>query len=399
MLFPLLNLIEGSNGRVTAAEAANELADQFSLSSDARAAEGVYIRRDGRRSTFNRWRAAVRWVKQDAVRADLVDAANRQTWSLTATGHEFLSIAEPGVVTVVAVTDLGTILWADAISAMGSIHDQSVKLCFTSPPYPLVTQRQYGGDLGPWRPEHWVDTMIAHTAKLRPLLTMDGSLILGLGDCYRKGSPVLLPYQEILTVELIRRGWQLCGKTVHFNPSSALRTDWVTKTRERTNIAYETYFHFAPTTRPYSSTWNVLRPYSKRYQANLAKGGEVRKAQRGGSQMLAAGTRYARDNGGAIPHNVLQFGNSSANGHYADFCHEIGVPLCPAPMAYGVASHFVRLASSRGDTVFDPFAGSLQTAKACEDHGRRYIASERNLAFVQGGMFRLREATGACLIT
>jgi len=47
-----------------------------------------------------------------------------------------------------------------------------------------------------------------------------------------------------------------------------------------------------------------------------------------------------------------------------------------------------------GDTVFDPFAGSLTTASVCENLGRRWIGSERALTYLRGGHLRFSCCSG-----
>jgi len=69
-----------------------------------------------------------------------------------------------------------------------------------------------------------------------------------------------------------------------------------------------------------------------------------------------------------------------------------GMAAHPAVMPDQVAEFFIKFLTVPGDLVYDPFLGSGTTAVACEALQRRWIGSERSLAFVRGQAIRLSVA-------
>lgn len=50
--------------------------------------------------------------------------------------------------------------------------------------------------------------------------------------------------------------------------------------------------------------------------------------------------------------------------------------------------HFIKFLTRADDLVFDPFGGSLTTGAVAERLGRRWIASECMLDYIEGGRAR-----------
>ncbi|WP_302789597.1 DNA methyltransferase, partial [Escherichia coli] len=74
----------------------------------------------------------------------------------------------------------------------------SLRLILTSPPYPLLREKQYGN-----KPvEEYLDWLM-RIAELWPRkLADDGSVVLNLGDVFQSGEPMLSTYQERLIIRL-----------------------------------------------------------------------------------------------------------------------------------------------------------------------------------------------------
>jgi len=95
-----------------------------------------------------------------------------------------------------------------------------------------------------------------------------------------------------------------------------------------------------------------------------------------------------RDNGGAIPPNLLTFGNNDSNGYYMEACKKAGIKPHPARFPIQVPSFFIRFLTDPSDLVLDPFAGSNTTGEACEREHRKWIAMELNEGYLEGSRFR-----------
>jgi site-specific DNA-methyltransferase (cytosine-N4-specific) len=104
------------------------------------------------------------------------------------------------------------------------------------------------------------------------------------------------------------------------------------------------------------------------------------------------GPHFQRDNGGAIPPNLLEIPNTRSNDEYLHRCRAAGLPIHPARFPPGVPEFFVRFLTQPGQTVLDPFAGSNVTGQVAEGLQRRWIAVELNGDYVAGSMLRFPEA-------
>jgi DNA modification methylase len=380
LLMPLLHALE-EHGPMRAKDAAEVVADKMGIPQEAR---NITVSYDDGRAPTNLFQRTVRWTRQNAVRAGLIAKRKFGIWELADEGHKGLTMAKPGIVICVARDELGEILWAEALSAMGHIEGGSVNAIVTSPPFPLNRQRDYGG----WASDRWMDLALRHIAAMKPLLAGDGSMVLNLSDVYIRGIPVLNPYQENLVGQMRRTGWNLCGKFFHINPAKPKATPWVTKSRERIANAVETYYWFSPRPHCKANNRNVLEPYSDRFQRTLAAGGEFRAAECGARQS-SPGLRYKVNNFGRIPHNFFVCAHEGPRSAYSRYCASHGLPRHPAIMPRQIAEFCVKFLTDAGDLLYDPFGGSLVLPAACKKFGRRYTSSEKCHEYIRGGLSRL----------
>jgi DNA modification methylase len=97
---------------------------------------------------------------------------------------------------------------------------------------------------------------------------------------------------------------------------------------------------------------------------------------------------FARDNGGALPSNLLQLPNTESNGRYLSRCAAIGVRQHPARFPAKLPEFFIRFLTEPGDVVLDIFAGSNTTGWAAESVGRRWLAFEENREYIATSALR-----------
>lgn len=100
------------------------------------------------------------------------------------------------------------------------------------------------------------------------------------------------------------------------------------------------------------------------------------------------GKGFAKDNGGAIPPNLLSFPNTESNGRYLSGCKAVGVKGHPARFPGKLPEFFIRFLTDPGDTVLDIFAGSNTTGEVAEREGRRWLAFEERADYVATSAFR-----------
>ena len=100
------------------------------------------------------------------------------------------------------------------------------------------------------------------------------------------------------------------------------------------------------------------------------------------------GKGFAKDNGGAIPSNLLQIPNTESNGAYVAGCKLVGADRHPARFPAKLPEFFIRFLTDPGDTVLDIFAGSNTAGQVAEAEGRTWLAFEERLDYLAASAFR-----------
>lgn len=378
LLLPLLGAIESLGGRARPRDLYDRVAADCGI---PEAERGRVIDCAGRR--YNAWERSVRWARQRAVLRGYVAGPGRDLWEITERGSAALRNIRAGAVVTVYESESGVALWAEAQAASGLIEDGSVQLILTSPPYPLLRRKAYAGQ----HPEAaHVEWLLDHARDWRRLLRPDGSLVLNTADAWRPGSPTLSLWQERLLLRLCDElGFHLAGKFAWHNPSKMPSpAEWVTVRRIRVTPAVENIFWLSPSEWPEADNRRVLRAYGRSMLGRIGAGGEAG-ADRPSGHRLARGA-FGRDNGGSIPHNLITAANTASNDAYQRHCRAEAIPSHPARFPAALPEFFVRFLTREGDTVFDPFGGSLQTAAVAGALGRRWISSEKSLTYLRGAL-------------
>lgn len=280
------------------------------------------------------------------------------------------------------VTTRGQAYLGDSLEIMKEFQDKSVNLVLTSPPFALTRQKEYGNQL-----EHeYIEWFMKFSEQFHRLLTDDGSLVIDLGGSYMPGHPVRSIYQYELLVRLCReQNFFLAQEFFHYNPARLpTPAEWVTVRRIRVKDSVNVVWWLSKSENPKSDNRKVLKPYSDSMKSLIKKGYKA--------QMRPSGhdisSKFAVDNGGAIPPNVLELANTESNSHYLKRCKELGIKPHPARFPKDFANFFIKFTTEEGDLVLDPFAGSNTTGWAADDLGRRWVAIEKNQLYLDGSKFR-----------
>jgi DNA modification methylase len=282
-------------------------------------------------------------------------------------------------------TALGSAFQGDALDLLKEIDDESINLVFTSPPFALQRQKEYGN-----RSEaEYVDWLIEFAAMVKKKLRADGSFVLDLGGAYQKGVPSrsLYPFR-VVTRFCDELGFVLAEDFYWFNPSKLPSPiEWVNKRKLRAKDAVNTIWWFSRTAWPKANITNVLTPYSERMKKLIADPAAfyTPKKRPSGHDIASA---FGKDNAGAIPSNLLQIANSESNGQYLSGCAAVGVTGHPARFPAKLPEFFIKLLTEPDDLVVDIFAGSNTTGAVAEREGRRWIAFELDLGYLAASAFR-----------
>src|SRR5881409_2610582 len=282
-------------------------------------------------------------------------------------------------------TDLGAAFQGDALDLLSELDDESINLVFTSPPFALQRQKEYGN-----RSEaEYVDWLIEFAALVKKKLRADGSFVLDLGGAYQKGVPSrsLYPFR-VVTRFCDELGFVLAEDFYWYNPSKLPSPiEWVNKRKLLAKDAVDTVWWFGKTRWPKADVSKVLTEYSERMRKLLEDpDGFYKPKKRPSGHDI--GRAFGKNNGGAIPPNLLQIPNSESNGCYLRGCKAVGAKQHPARFPAKLPEFFIRFLTEPGDLVLDIFAGSNTTGWVAECEGRKWLAFDERLDYLATSSFR-----------
>jgi site-specific DNA-methyltransferase (cytosine-N4-specific) len=284
-------------------------------------------------------------------------------------------------------TAWGRAYHADALDVLRGLADDSVALVFTSPPFALRRQKAYGNVTA----EEYVDWFWPFAREIHRVLRPDGSFVFDLGGAWkpRSGTRSLFPYHLIIRLGEV---FHLAQEFYWYNPSRLpTPAEYVTIQRTRVKDAVNTLWWLSKTERPQADNRRVLVPYSKSMRRLLRDG--YKPAMRPSQHEI--GPHFRRDNGGAIPPNILTVPNTRSSDAYIQRCRAAGLSVHPARFPEELPEFFIRFLTEPRQLVIDPFAGSNTTGRVAESLERRWVSVEISAEYVAGS--RLRFESGSAL--
>ena len=288
--------------------------------------------------------------------------------------------------------ELGTMYWGDAESVFQSklkAYEGRVQLIFTSPPFPLNRKKKYGNQKG----EEYIKWLSGFAARFAKFLKPNGSVVMELGNAWEPGRPVMSTLALEALLDFKKAGQLcLCQQFVCYNPAKLpTPAQWVTVERIRVKDAYTHIWWMARTERPKASNRRVLKEYSDSMLQLLSS--RKYNSGRRPSEHHIGQKSFLKDNGGAIPSNVLVTANTRASDCYLKFCKQHGFNVHPARMPGELPEFFIKLLTAPGDLVLDPFAGSNTTGAMAEKLNRHWISIEPDAEYVVGSAGRFQGLT------
>ncbi len=282
-------------------------------------------------------------------------------------------------------TSLGAAYVGDSRELLRDLPDGSVNLVMTSPPFALQRQKEYGN----LDQHEYIDWLTEFAQLGHRKLRADGSFVLDQGGAYQKGVPARSLYNfRVLLRFCDEIGFSLAEDFYWFNPSKLPSPiEWVNKRKLRAKDAVNTVWWLSKTEWPKADVSKVLAPYSDRMKKLIEDpdGFYTPKKRPSGHDI---GRSFARDNGGAIPSNLLQIPNTESNGNYLAGCKLVGASGHPARFPAKLPEFFIRLLTDPGDLVVDIFAGSNTTGQVAEAEGRAWLAFEERRDYVAASVLR-----------
>ena len=291
-------------------------------------------------------------------------------------------------------TDRGVAYCGDSLDLLARLPDESINLVMTSPPFALQRKKAYGNK----DQADYVEWLTQFARLVHRKLKFDGSFVLDLGGAYEKGKPVRSLYNFRVPIHFCDEiGFFLAEDFYWFNSSKLPSPiEWVNKRKIRAKDSVNTVWWFSKSEFPKADVTKVLTEYSARMKKLLkdpAKFYDPKKRPSGHDISKS----FGKDNGGAIPSNLLQIPNSESNSQYLRGCKMLGIKAHPARFPAKLPEFFIRLLTEPDDLVVDIFAGSNTTGFVAERENRHWLSFEKDRQYLAASSFRFAAADSAQL--
>src|SRR6185295_5441768 len=179
------------------------------------------------------------------------------------------------------------------------VRESSVDLIMTSPPFGLVRKKDYGNEDA----DLYVAWFEQFAEQFVRVLKPRGSLVIDIGGAWKKGLPTRSLYHYELLLMLCRKfDFHLAQDFFWWNPAKLpTPAEWVNIRRIRVKDAVNYVWWLSKSPYPKTSNRRVLQPYSDSMNALLLNGYTPRLRPSGHD----ISSKFQRDNGGAIPPNLI----------------------------------------------------------------------------------------------
>ncbi len=266
----------------------------------------------------------------------------------------------------------------DSRELLAQLPDESIDLIITSPPFALLRKKAYGNE----EQSEYVEWLTEFGRLALRVLKSTGSFVLDLGGAYEKGKPVRSLYNFRVLIRFCDAlGYKLAEEFFWYNPAKLPSPiEWVNKRKIRAKDAVNTVWWFSKTDFPKADVSKVLVPYSERMKTLLKNPSAfyTPNERPSGHDIAEA---FGKDNGGAIPSNLLQIPNTESNSPYLRICKMLGRESHPARFPSDLPKFFIRFLTDPGDVVLDIFSGSNTTGHAAEELERKWLSIEMDRAY------------------
>lgn len=293
-------------------------------------------------------------------------------------------------------TNLGQCICVDSLLALEKMDPGSVNLFITSPPFALQRKKDYGNE----GQAEYVDWLCQFAELVYDKLREDGSFVIDIGGAYEKGVPSYSLYQFRALIKMCDViGFKLAQPFYWHNPSALpAPIEWVNKRKLRAKSSVNTVWWLCKDPlKCKANVSNVLTPYSARMERLISNPEEFVKEEgttRPSGHVLGKSS-WSKNNGGAIPPNLLQIPNSDSNSQYLRICKQMGIHGHPARFPSALPEFFINFLTDEGDLVVDIFGGSNTTGHTAEKLRRKWQSFEIVQEYVAASSFRFANSLDA----
>ncbi len=286
-------------------------------------------------------------------------------------------------------TSYGVAYLGDSLEYLREMVDNSVDLIMTSPPFALRRKKEYGNVSA----DEYIGWFMPFATEFYRVLKPEGSFVVDIGGSWNPGEPTRSLYHYELLVALCRKlQFHLAQEFFWYNPARLpTPAEWVTVRRVRVKDAVNTVWWLSKTPHPKANNRNVLREYSDSMRELLVRGYKAKLRPSGHD----ISDKFQRDNGGAIPPNLIELSNTESNSYYLTACRQANIKPHPARFPVALPEFFIKFLTDPYDLVVDPFGGSNTTGEAAEALQRYWVTFELVPEYLEGSKFRFPESQQA----
>ena len=279
-------------------------------------------------------------------------------------------------------TEMGALFCADSLEFMQKIADDSVDLVVTSPPYALHFKKEYGNA----SQQDYTAWLIPFAREIKRIIKPSGSFVLNLGGAWQQGSPIRSLYHYRTLLALVDEvGFDLAQEFFWFNPAKMpAPAEWVNVRRIRVKDSVEYIFWLVKDPMAKADNRKVLQSYSEDMKRLIKRG--LKQTIRPSGHII--NSTFATDQGGSIPSNLIQCGNTESNSAYIKNSKLAGNKIHPARFPSELPRFFIEFLTNPGDLVLDPFAGSNTTGYVAEELRRKWIGIELRSDYAEESRLR-----------
>jgi DNA modification methylase len=279
---------------------------------------------------------------------------------------------------------LDQVLLGDVRELSRGLPDGSVHCIVTSPPYYGHRAYSAGGDpreLGREKaPQDYVDALVGCLGEAGRLLRDDGTLWLNLGDTYRRGRLLGIPWRVALALQ--DAGWHLRADIVWHKPNAM-----PSSVRTRPTTDHEYLFLLSKSAGYHYDADAIREPHVTFTERSRMRGGRGHFGKRAGT-----------------PERGKNQGNGNLHdARWDEYFHPAGRnrrTVWSVPLGKFREAHFavfpealiepcVNAGCPPGGVVLDPFMGSGTTAVVCRRLGRHFLGFELIPEYVELARKRL----------
>jgi len=285
-----------------------------------------------------------------------------------------------------ATPPLNTVIPGDVRKTAALLPAACAHTIVTSPPY--FGHRRYSesgeGEIGRESklPQYIANLREALSAAGR-LLREDGTLWLNLGDTYRHGRLLGVPWRVALALE--EDGWLLRSDIIWHKPNAMPSA---VKTRPTTDHEY--IFLFSRSSKYYYDADAIREPHVTFSDKSRMKGGRKHFGQRNGTPEQGKNAGNANLHDGRWDQAFHPQGRNRRTVWSVPLgkCREAHFAVFPAALILPC----ILAGSPPGGVVLDPFAGSGVTCLTAQQHNRNFIGFELQDRYVEMARRRIAAA-------